>query len=169
MHSNPLRTKQSNTNSPATAQGPKPGDFGLGSAASRAAARSIVQRLAEKDGPQPGDIIVDLGFLAPKRAAEVYRLIHSDDRELKEPLDRIPGKPVMWLKRPEGFDPNSLPESTPPLTFRNAPDDLLIDAMECYNEAFRKAKRNGQTLPPDLDPDLVWNGTTYVPKKRVTG
>jgi hypothetical protein len=168
MHSNPLRTKQSNTNSPATAQGPKPGDFGLGSAASRAAARSIVQRLAEKDGPQPGDIFIDLGFLAPKRAAEIYRLIRCDG-ESTGTLDRIPGKPTIWIKPLEGFDPNSFPESTPPLNFRNAPDDLLIDVMECYDEAFRKAKRSGQTLPPELDPDLVWNGTTYVPKKRVTG
>jgi hypothetical protein len=76
---------------------------------------------------------------------------------------------MMWLKRPEGFDPNSLPESTPPLTFRDAPDDLLIDVMRCHNEAFRKAKQSGQTLPPEFDPDLVWNGTAYVPKKRVTG
>ena len=168
MHSNPLRTKQSNTNSPATAQGPKPGDFVLGSAESRAAARAAVHLLAEKDGPQPGDIFIDLGFLAPKRAAEIYCLIRSDG-ESTGTLDRIPGKPTIWIKPPGGFDPNSLPENTPSLTLRNAPDALLMDVMECYNEAFRKAKQSGQTLPPDLDPDLVWNGTAHVPKKGATG
>jgi hypothetical protein len=168
MHSNSLRTKRTDTNSSATAKGPKPGDFVLGSAESRAAARAAVHRLAEKDGPQPGDIFIDLGFLGPKRAAEICRLTCSE-RESKGTPDRIPGKPVVWIKRPEGFDPNSLPESTPPLTFRNAPDDLLIDAMECYNEGFRKAKQSGQTLPPELDPDLVWNGTAHVPKKGTTG
>jgi hypothetical protein len=168
MHPNSLRTKQADLDVPATRQGPKPGDFTLGSAESRAAARAVVHRLAEKDGPEPGDIFIDLDFLGPKRAVEVYRLMCSD-RESTGTLDRIPGKPTMWLKRPEGFDPNSLPENTPPLTLRNAPDDLLIDVMKCYDEAFRKAKQSGQTLPPEFDPDLVWNGTAYVPKKRVTG
>lgn len=40
------------------------------------------------------------------------------------------------------------------MTFRDAPDDLLIDVMKCYDEAFRKAKRNGQQVPPEFDPDL---------------
>ena len=168
MRSNSLKTKQRDLDSRATPQGPKPGDFVLGSAESRAAARVVVHRLAEKDGPQPGDIFIDLGFLGPKRAVEIYRVMCSEG-ESTGTLDRKPGYPKMWLKFPEGFDPNSLPESTPPLTFRNAPDDLLIDVIRCYNEAFRKAKQSGQTLPPELDPDLVWNGTAYVPKKRVTG
>jgi hypothetical protein len=167
MRSNSLRTKQADIDAPATQQGPKPGDFVLGSAESRAAARAIVQWLAEKDGPQPGDIFIDLGFLAPKRAAEVYRLIHSAkaSKASKGTPDRIPGEPKMWLKFPEGFDPDSLPEGAPPLTWNNAPNDLLKDLIRCYNESFRKAKQNGQSLRPEFDPDLVWNGMAYVPKK----
>jgi hypothetical protein len=161
MRYNSLRTKQTDTDLPATAQGPKPGDFVLGSAESRATARAIVQRLTEKDGPQPGDIFIDLGFLAPKRVAEIYRVIRSF-RESSGVLDRIPGNLKMWFKFPEGFSPDSIPDSTPPLTLDNAPDDLLEDLIRCFNEAFRKAKQSGQPLLPELDPDLVWNGLAYV-------
>jgi hypothetical protein len=123
MRHNSLRTKQTGTNSPATAQGPKPGDFVLGSAESRAAARATVHRLAEKDGPQPGDIFIDLTFLTPKRAEEIYRL-HCSVGESREALGRISSTPKMWLKFPEGFNPDSPPDSTPPLTLDNVPEDL---------------------------------------------
>ena len=170
MRHNSLTTKQTGTNSPATARGPKPGDFVLGSAESRAAARARVRRLAEQDGPQPGDIFidVDVGFLTRERAAEIYRVIHSP-RESREAFNRTPGEPKTWFKFkfPAGFDPNSLPESTPPLTLDNAPEDLLTDLLRCYNEGLRKAKQSGQSLPPHLDPDLVWNGMVYVPKQTV--
>jgi hypothetical protein len=72
---------------------------------------------------------------------------------------------MIWIKPLVGFNP-TLPENTPPLTFRNARDDLLIDVMKCYDDAFRNAKQSGQPVPPEFDPDLAWNGTAYVPKKR---
>jgi hypothetical protein len=165
MRSNSLRTKQTDTNSTATAQGPKPGDFVLGSAESRAAARAIVQRPAEKDGPQPGDLVIDLGFLTPERAAKVYRVTFSVEKSERTPTGILDDS-EMWIKWPEGFNPASLPDSTPPLTLENIPDDLLEDAVECYQEGFRRAKQNGQRLPPELDPDLVWNGIAYVPAEK---
>jgi len=161
-----LKTKQHDTDPPATAQGPKPGDFVLGSAESRAAARAAVCRIAEKDGPQPGDIFIDLGFLTPKRAAEVYRVACSAS-ESGRALDRIPGTPKMWLKFPEGCDPDSPDDGAAALTMENAPDDLLRDVIRCHDRAFRKAKQNGQSLPPELDPDLVWNGIAYVPAENL--
>jgi hypothetical protein len=56
---------------------------------------------------------------------------------------------MIWFKFhfPEGFDPDSVPESTPPLTFENASDDLLRDVIRCHNEALRQAK---QKRPPEL-------------------
>lgn len=170
MRSNLLKTNQPGIDSPATRQGPMPGNFVLGSAESRAAARAAVHRLTEKQSPQPGDIFVDLGSLGPKRAAEIYRVARNQ-RESTGTPDRIPGRSMMWLKLPKGLDPDSLPESTPPMTWHNAPVDLLKDFIRCCNEAFRNAKQSGQQLPPEFDPDLAWNGMAYVPGKRlkVTG
>jgi hypothetical protein len=166
MPSKSLKNSGGKVASTATSGGPKPADFPLGSVESRAAARAMVHRLAEKDGPQPGDISIDLTFLTLQRAAEIYRL-HCSVGESREAPGRVPGHPKMWLKFPKGFNPDSVPDSTPPLTFENAPDDLLKDVIRYHNEAFRKAKDSGQALPPELDPDLAWNGMAYVPKQTV--
>ena len=147
MRDNSLKPRLDDVDLPATARGPKPGDFPLGSVESRAAARAIVDQRAQSDGPQPGEVVVDLGFLATERAVEIYRLIRSI-RELRRP-DRIPGQPMIWFKFtfPEGFDPDSVLENTPPLTFENASDDLLRDVIRCHNEALRQAEQKG---PPEL-------------------
>jgi hypothetical protein len=160
---NSLRTKQPHVESPATRHGLKPGDFALGSAESRAAARAIIHRLAEKDGPQPGDVSIDLGLLPPGQLAEFYRLILSS--ETNETDNRIPGRPKMWFNFPEEFNPDSLPDRTP-LTMDMVTEELLNDILRCYRESFRRAKQGGVVLPPDLDPDLVWNGMTYVPAEK---
>lgn len=168
MHSNSLRTKQPDADSPATKRGPRPGDFALGGLQSRAAARAIIHRLAEDHGPKPGDIFLNLRFLTIQRTAEIYRALRSfrNARGVSdEPSPRIPGLPKMWLQFPKGFDPNSIPENTPPLTIQNAPDDLLKDVLECGKRAFRKAKHAGKKLPSEFDPDLTWNGMACVPKQ----
>ena len=170
MRSNSLRTKQNKTDTPATVQGPKPGDFVLGSAESRAAARTIVQGLAKNDGPQPGDIWIDLTFLTPDRAGEICRVLQTLEEDgVSKGWDRIPPEPDsprMWFKWPEGFDPDAAFKSDSPLTTDEVTDENLHDVLRFYHDAFRKAKDDGVPLPPRLDPDFTWNGMEYVPKKR---
>jgi hypothetical protein len=48
-------------------------------------------------------------------------------------------------------------------------EDSLTDIIRFYNDAYRKAKDDGVPLPPRLDPDLVWNGTTHVPPAQLVG
>jgi hypothetical protein len=154
----------------ATRQGPKPADFPLGSIESRAAARAMVHRLAEKDGPQPGDITINLTFLTPERAREICRVLRALGEDgVNRGWDRIPPQPDsprMWIKWPEGFDPDAAFESDPPLTMEEVTEDNLRDFLRFYHDAFRKAKDDGVPLPPRLDPDLVWNGMTYVSAKK---
>jgi hypothetical protein len=153
----------------ATGRGPKPADFPLGSMESRAAARAIVHRLAEKDGPQPGDIWIDLTFLTQERATEICRTLRAlRENGVNRGWDSIPQEPDsprMWFKWPEGFDPDAAFESDPPLTMDEVTDDNLHDVLRFYHDAFRKAKDDGVPLPPRLDPDFTWNGMEYVPKK----
>ena len=146
-----------------TKPGLKPADFPLGSVESRAAARAIVQRFTEQEGPQPGDLFIDLTFLTPERAAEIHRLYRSLGESTGTPK-QIPGLPRMWLRFPE-FHPDSVPDNVPPLTVENAPEDLLWDVIRCHNETMRQVKQAGYPLPPELDPDLVWNGLSYVLKR----
>lgn len=157
MFANSLKTKQASAGVPATDSGPKPGDFELGSVESRAAARAIVHRLSEKDGPQPGDIVCDFGFLTVERAAEIYRLLHSEPG--KTP---VPGTTTTWIQFPfpKGFDPLSVPDGAPSLTLQNAPDDLLLDILDGYNRGVRRAKENGQSLPAGMGSRsrLEWDG-----------
>lgn len=134
---------------PATVPGPKPGDFALGSVESRAAARAILHRLAENDGPQPEDIFIDLSFLTPQRVGEIWQLLRSLGPDSER--GRVPGEPKIWLKWPEGFNPKLVQESTPPLTFQNASEDLVTDVLRVSNDAFRKAKQEGKKLPTFLN------------------
>jgi len=170
MSANSLKTAQSGQSLSATKQGPKPGDFALGSAESRAAARAAVNQLTTKRGPQPGDITINLTFLTRERAREICRVL----RALKENgesrgWDKIPPQPDsprMWIKWPEGFDSDAAFKSDPPLTIEKVAEDDLSDIIRFYRDAFRKAKDDGVPLPPRLDPDLEWNGMAYVPAKN---
>jgi hypothetical protein len=170
MPSKSLKTKQAQPPPTATRLGPSPADFSLGSVESRAAARAMLHQLAEKDGPQPGDIWIDLTFLTEERATDICRVL----RALRENSARMgwdsippePDSPRMWIKWPEGFDPDAAFTSDPPLTMDEVTDDNLHDVLRFYHDAFRKAKDDGVPLPPRLDPDFTWNGMEYVPKKR---
>jgi hypothetical protein len=168
MRSNLMKTKLSQVDLPATSQGPKPGNYILGSAESRAAARAILHRPGERDLPLPGDIFLDLGMFALKRAEEVYRALGclEEANASRGTVDRTPSGLRMWLKFPEGFDPTSLPKAGPPLSLADVPEDVLDDVLRCFKRAFRKAKQDGHELPPYLDPDLVWNGTAHVPASK---
>jgi len=129
-----------------------------------------MERLEEQDGPQPGDIVVDLTFLTPERAGEICRVLRAlKDDSVSMGWDKIPPQPDsprMWIRWPEGFDPDAAFKSDPPLTIEEVTDDSLRDILGFYQDAFRKAKDDGVPLPPRLDPDLVWNGMTYVPAKK---
>ena len=170
MGANLLKTRQAGQSLCATKQGPRPGDFALGSAESRAAARATVHRLTEQGGPQPGDITINLTFLTLERAGEICRVL----RALKEDgrsrgWDKVPPQPDsprMWINWPDGFDPDAAFESDSPLTTDEVTEDNLQDILRFYHDAFRKAKDDGVPLPPRLDPDFTWNGMEYVPKKR---
>jgi hypothetical protein len=166
----PLKTKEAQPVRAATHRRPSPADFPLGSAASRAAARAMLQQLAENDGPQPGDIWIDLTFLTLERATEICRVSRAlREESVSRGWDRIPPQPDsprMWIKWPEGFDPDAAFESDPPLTMKQVTDDDLRDVLRFYHDAFRKAKDDGVPLPPSLDPDLEWNGMSYVPAKK---
>ncbi len=122
----------------------------------------MLQRLTDKDGPQPGDIWIDLTFLTQERATEICRVLRALAQDSRPPE---PDSPRMWLKWPEGFDPSPAFESDPPLTLDKVTDDNLRDVLRFYRDAYRKAKDDGVPLPPRLDPDLTWNGSEYVPKK----
>lgn len=133
MPSKLLKTQNPECGLPATIPGLKPGDFALGSVESRAAARALIHGL---DRPQPGDIFLDLRFLGPKRAMEVWRAVLST-RNPGKTFDRIPGEPRMWVRLP--FDQDSV-KNLPPLNFEDVPEDVLKDI-----ESFRKAKDAGAT------------------------
>jgi len=167
MRANLLKTNQQGQVQPATKRGPKPGDFALGSAESRAAARATVHQLTTKRGPQPGDIVVDLTFLGLERATEIWHLSNA----LKEDVRACTGTyhdetspPRIWLKFPEGFDAGALPENKK--TVRDFSDESLCDYLRVCKQGHREAKDAGHELPPDNDPDLVWDGTAYVPAKN---
>lgn len=163
MDSKSLKNRKTEDVSNATSPGPKPWDFPLGTLESRAAARAMVDRMAarmaEPDVPRPGDILIDLDFLPPDRAAEVYRLLTTEDS--RETPELAPGEPRTWLKPPKDVDPNTHHGSQRPLAIENASDEVLLDVIECIDQAFRVAKQNGQVFPPHLDPDLTWSGTGY--------
>ncbi len=169
MLSKSLKTKQAQPPPTATHVRPSPADFPLGSVESRAAARAMLHQLAEKDGPQPGDIWIDLTFLTQERATEICRVFRAlKEDSVSRGWDSIspePDSPRMWIKWPEGFDPDAASESDPPLTMDEVTEDNLHDVLRFYDDAFRKAKDDGVPLPPRLDPDFTWNGMEYVPKK----
>jgi hypothetical protein len=97
----------------ATHPGPKPGDFPLASVESRAAARVRVQRLAEADRPQKGDVLIQLTAMGwPDRHRKILQILHGHGRLERKP-ERIPGLPLIWLALPEGFHPESLLEGAP--------------------------------------------------------
>jgi hypothetical protein len=56
----------------------------------------------------------------------------------------------MWLKFPEGFDPDAAFESDPPLTMDEVTDDNLNDLLRFYRDAFRKTRDNGVPLPAQV-------------------
>lgn len=108
MPSKPLKTQNPGGDLPATDPGLRPGDFGLGSAESRAVARAKVQALGKLEGPQPGDVHLDWSHYAHSpeeqgRLATIYRLVTSSK------YDRIPGIPVFWITLPDWFDPETTP------------------------------------------------------------
>lgn len=93
---------------PATAPGLKPGDFALGSAESRAAARAKVQALEKLEGPQPGDIHLDWSDRpqTPEEQAGLAAL-YSRASVAGKADKRIPGIPVFWITFPDWFVPES--------------------------------------------------------------
>lgn len=112
MPSKSLKSKEPQPSLPATDRFSRPPDFPLGSVRSRVAARAMVDRLAEQDGPQPGDVFVDMTFLGHARAIEVYRKVFGVCRstETQQPR-RIPGQPRIWITWPAGVIPGA-PEVT---------------------------------------------------------
>lgn len=82
---------------------PRPGDFEVGSAESRAAARAVLQELAAKDGPQPGDVHLDWSDRphAPEERAGLETLYRVSIAGKKD--KRIPGIPVFWITLPSWF------------------------------------------------------------------
>ena len=97
------KNTQSGHVSTATHPGPKPGDFPLASVESRAAARVRVQRLAEADGPQDGDIFIEIAD--PTTAAKIMRVLRNHRHGADVETERIPGARRMWLRFPNGCDP----------------------------------------------------------------
>jgi len=154
MASKSLKSRNLEVASTATSGGPKPADFPLGSMESRAAARAMVHPLSEKDGPQPGDIQIDLTFLTQERAREICRVLRAlRENSVSSGWDSIPPEPDsprMWLKFPEGFDPDAAFESDPPLTMDEVTDDNLNDLLRFYRDAFRKTRDNGVPLPAQV-------------------
>jgi hypothetical protein len=106
----------------------------------------MLHKLAEKHGPQPGDIWSDLTFLTPERATQICRTL----RALKEQGPKAPefpdASPRMWLKWPEGFDPDAAFESDPPLTIDQVTDDDLQDFLRFCGEARRKVEQDGISI-----------------------
>jgi hypothetical protein len=152
MRSNLMKTKQSPSELPATAQGPKPGNYNLGSAESRAAARAIVYGLEKMDGPQPGDIRVDMTFLTLERATEIWRTLRAV-REHSPGIPREPESRRIWIKWPVGFDPDAA-DREPPLAIEEVTDGNLTDVIRFHRDVFRRAKDNGHVLSPDVEDDL---------------
>ena len=116
----------------ATHLGPKPADFPLGSVESRAAARAMVQQLA-KEVPQEGDILLDLD--ASPGSVAIHRAL--GEPQSNTPAGggkRIPGVPLIWNRFPEGFDPDSVPESDPPATMDDIPLDVLLYIVRLENK-----------------------------------
>ena len=83
---------------PATAVGPKPGDFPLGSRESRAAARALFEERIRPKGPP---IEVNLSFLSVERAQEIYAKVVAlpDTRPIRD------DEPHFHIRWPEGFTP----------------------------------------------------------------
>lgn len=102
MRPNSLKTKQADSDVPATRQSPKPGDFALGSAESRAAARAM---LGKPKSPRPGDVVVEIEepWLPILRASEIYRIPGWTAPDTAErPSFNLDYK--IFFKFPKGFD-----------------------------------------------------------------
>jgi Cft2 family RNA processing exonuclease len=85
----------------------KPGDFPLGSSKSRAAARALIQQMAEKNRPQGGDVLIQLEATGwPDRHREILLILNGRGRLESRPK-RIPGIPLLWLALPAGLVRNS--------------------------------------------------------------
>jgi len=117
MSHNPLKTKEPDEPLAATKAGPRPADFPIGSVASRAAARAIVNRLADMDGPQPGvDVLLQLEETGwPERHREIIRVLEGQGRFTSKP-ERLPGVPLLLCALPADFNPGELAPG-----FRKAP------------------------------------------------
>ena len=82
---------------------PKPGDFRLGSAKSRAAARALIQ---ERNRPAPSPFgTVNLSFLSVDRAREIYAKIRA--------LPSGDSIDTEWfrVRWPDGFTPGDPPNA----------------------------------------------------------
>ncbi len=85
----------------APSAGPKPGDFPLGSAKSRAAARALIQERNRPIPPPWGTL--NLSFLTVEGARELYAKFGARHGEH---LIGTPWFPVSW---PDGFKPGDQP------------------------------------------------------------
>lgn len=109
MPSKLLKTQNPECDLPATIAGLKPGDFALGSAESRAAARANVQAIAKLERPQPGiDVLLQLEELGwPDRHGSLIEILDGRGR-LKNRPKRLAGIPLIWLALPPGLRPEAL-------------------------------------------------------------
>jgi hypothetical protein len=123
----PRKKAQGERDLTATHQGPKPADFPVGSVESRAAARAMIHRPDGGCLPRPGDTIVE--FDATPRSVALYRALCAPSPNMARvaaPAD----EPTTWFAFPKGFDPDSLPESEPPMSLSDVPDEVLFSVIE---------------------------------------
>lgn len=100
-----------------------PANFPLGSVASRAAARAIVEKSVRDNGSQKGDVLIPLEATDwPDRHREIVQVLGGRGR-LKSRPKRIAGIPLMWIALPEGCGPEMLME--PPAPTPSVPEGTL--------------------------------------------
>jgi hypothetical protein len=147
MRSNSLKTNQQGTDSPATQQGPKPGDFTLGSAESRAAARAMVGKPAS---PRPGDVVIEINepWLPIPRASEIYRIPGGTAAETSEQPKFNPSCKI-FFKFPEAFDRSISTKAKD----RSAPRDK--DFWSSTTEEFLEAVLRAAS--PQCEPTGYWD------------